>query len=314
MNRAEAYDKLGVSSSASEEEIKKAFRKLAGKYHPDVNKDENAETKFKEINSAYKTLTESEHQSSDNFPGWDFIKNGFGGMHQIRRSISLPIIVIEMSISFKESVLGCQKSIKYDKHIKCSLCNGQGGIMTNDKCPACDGKGGKGFTRGNVSFMQSCSNCESSGKLKTDCIKCTGNGVESKSVSLEVNFPGGIQSAQVIRLGGAGNYHFSIRGEGYDDVYIKIHVKNDTEMQLVELDVISNMEVTLLEALQGVTKIATTVHGDKEVTIPALTKHTDLVKINGAGAISSNKTGDHILKISVSYPKDIDKVINILKE
>ncbi len=318
MNTDQAYKTLGLSNSASKEEVKKAFKKLAAKFHPDINKDADAEQKFKEVNQAFKTITEPPPQQTIPF---DPFSNPFGGnvgwrTSSVRSSKTIvhPPLQLNIELTFSESILGCKKNIKTNKYIECESCNGKGGELTNQSCTYCNGQGQKTTQNRMAIFIEECSNCNGTGKKFEDCKVCSGNGAQQSERSFDVSIPGGIESNQIIRLGGAGHFYNIHDIKGYHDAFIKVNVTQDPKMKLSGRDVISDLEVSLLDALDGATKTIETVHGSKTITIPKKTKHKDLVEIKDAGAVTPKGTGSHIVELQIVYPDNLDEVVNVLKK
>lgn len=301
MNTQQAYAVLGIESSSSEDEIRKAFRKLANQYHPDKNKDPDAESKFKEINEAYQALKEPNKQEQS----W---------VSTVSRSVQFPPLQIQASLSFKEAVLGCKKTIQVSRYVKCDPCNGKGHWSTHDNCPGCEGKGRRVAVQGNVTMVMNCSQCHGAGRKQDVCTDCSGAGAKITDSSFDVSLPGGLLTGQVVRLGGGGHWQSSHFGVGYSDAFVNINVNPEPNMRLVGHNVISTLEVSLLDALKGTTKTVPTVHGECELKVPRCSRNKDEVVKKGQGAIMQMSTiGDHIFVLDVKYPDDTDKLIKALE-
>lgn len=305
------YEVLGVSPSSSEEEIKKAYRKLAAKYHPDRNKGPDAEAKAKEINIAYEQLTKKKETPQPQPPP---VQNVWRA--SFSRIVQFPPLQVNITIDFAESVLGCKKTINVSRYIRCEKCQGRGGFLTVDNCPSCHGLGHKA-TRvvGNMTVMDMCSSCEGAGKLFTKCETCDGKAAILTDRSFDVSIPGGIYNDQVIRLSGGGHFQSSPLGVGYSDAFIVISVMPDKEMVLDGINVISTLRVPLMEALTGTTLNVRTVHGDSVVEIPKLSRNKDIVLKKGFGAKHpAFGVGDHAFVLDVYYPDDVSDIVSALQE
>lgn len=309
MNLDEAFKVLELEKTATPEERKKKFRKLAAKYHPDVNKDPQAETKFKEVNAANEFIEnyrERPPQGNFNGPG------GFGDVFQhiwheeSRRGPSpAPPVVIPVTISFKEAVLGCQHKLNFKRNEACASCEGHGERPTSAACDAC--KGNKVFTqtRGNMVIQMPCGTCQASGKKMEECPTCKGKCVKEAEKSFVIQLPCGLSDNQNIRLSQAG--HFS--GFGYADAFLKISVQPEPGMTLQGQNIRSEVTISLLEALEGKEVTVKTIKGEEKITIPPESKHKDIVELNGLGVPPQGK---HLIKINVTYP-DKQKLIEFLK-
>lgn len=324
MNIQEACNVLGIRSGDSKEDAKKAFRKKAAEYHPDKNNNsKEAEEKFKEINSAYQlidkhgttappfTVSSDLYDHSDHlaeelrrrmnnfFPGSNF---GFGNPNQIR---SEPIIV-PVEVPFEMAVLGGKKDITYERTVKCESCTG-GKVSTNKKmCQKCGGHGHRKY--GSDDKELPCTTCNATGYISNSeqCEFCKGSGTQNRVDTLRVTIPPGAQSGLRLILKGKGNYRSSI----YDNVIVVLSVLPDHDMKLSGADVISVIELSLLEALQGTKKKLRTVKGEKTLAFKPKTKHRDTVRVAGFGV---PPYGAHIVVVNVSYPEDVSDIIDILE-
>lgn len=309
MKQQDAYKILELSPGASEEDVQAAFRKMAKKHHPD--KKDGDEVKFKEINEAYQTLNnpKSEHHGFDpNDIGNPFGPFGFGinfnmGHQQAREHEN---IFVDVSFTFNESILGCEKEIKYNRQIMCSDCQGNGFETLSDNCVECGGKGNKVIKQRNMVFMTTCNKCNGSGRKTQKCGKCN-DGVIDTEVSVNVKLPGGVSNQQKIRLQGAGNFV----AHGFStDVFLNALVEKDDEMMLEDRDVVSTVNISLLEALTGLSKKVRTVKGEHTLKIPEKIRNGEKLAVSGYGAVG----GDHIFKIDVKYPDDVSEIVNVLNK
>lgn len=298
------HEILGIDKTASEEEIKKAYRALALKHHPDHNKDPNAANTFDQITKAYNELLESKNKKSQKSnKAISFI-----------RVIQYPLLKCEVSLTVADAALGCKKNIQVSRYIKCESCDGQGGFFTIDVCDGCQGAGRHvRQERGMFIIAVNCPLCEGVGQKFEKCTTCSGQGTTLKESSFDVVIPGGVNHSQIIKLRGAGHYASSALGFGYSDIMIVLSVVND-QFLLEGLDVISTLEITLLEALEGTNKKIHTVHGESNVEIPKLSKNKDRIIKSGFGSKHPvDGTGNHVCILNIKYPDKVDSLIHFLK-
>jgi len=319
MNLDQAYETLNLTSDASEDDVKKRFRELSKKWHPDKNQNNpEAEVKFKEINSAYQRITNpSDREKYQDMPidnplhGFDFSGlggNPFGNPFQAQRQHSAPPIQITSTISFQESILGCEKNIKYNRNIKCNSCNGQGAFKVNTDCKKCGGSGRITQASGNMMFIRQC-DCSLNQKTKK-CTDCN-NGIISSESSVNVHIPGGVNNNNILRLQNMGNYANSIGNfDQYSDAFLILQVDQDPELVLENDFVVSNLNISLLEALKGTTKTVKTVVGNKEITINSLSKNKEEIIIPRVGV---NGTGNQKVILNVNYPDNVETLIKALE-
>ncbi len=321
MNLSEAYNILGVSPSATQDEIKTAYKKLALKHHPDRNKDnqQEAEAKFKEINEAKRIIERGEEPTEQlwadgiNFGHQVFI-NFDSGFNTSRVKRQDPII--HTNITFIESVLGCERDISYTRYVKCNKCLGKGLIYNKStSCKVCKGVGRveSAFGKNNTRFFSTCKACHGAGCDSEKCKDCNGEGAVEKTEQQKLQFPCGLEDSQIIRVSGAGNfvqYHPQI-GDMHSDVFIRVYVESDKDMTLNDGDVISNIDLTLLEALKGTTKSVRTVKGEMKLKIQPGIKHGNQIKIAnyGVGGI-----GSHLFITNVEYPENTKELIELLEQ
>jgi len=302
MNKAEALKVLGFSTNDNpeEKEIKKAFKKKAVKLHPDVNKADDADDQFKKINEAQDVLLNPQPEPRHGrHPMEDFFNTG------PRVHFSVPPIQKNIKISFKDSVLGCRHKVKVDKNSRCEDC----------KCKECDGRGAVNQTinRGNIMFSStfSCQKCKGEGRNSDNCKTCSGKGLVFKTSEFSIKIPGGVTNGAVMQLRGFGNIE-SHNGRLYPgDIILVVNVEYDKDMRIQGTNVISNIEVSLLEALKGTTRKVKTILGETSLDIKKNTKHKDVVVIGRHGV---ERQGDHLFHINVIYPKNTDKLIEALED
>jgi len=310
MNLSEAYKELNLSDGASPEEAKKAFKKLAAIHHPD-NKATGNEAKFKAINEAYQRIQKGDEPQISGFPGQGF--SGFSGFPNasFRRVKQPENIEINLTIDFKESVLGCKKELKYSRQAKCPNCNGTGEIKLHNGCTKCGGRGQTTIRRGNMIFMTPCPTC--AGQTNTEqCKSCKGEACVAADVAIQVSIPAGILNNNILRLENMGNYAGSLMGmmDQYVDAYCHITVIPEPGLSLNGKDVISNLTISLLNAIKGFKYTVNTIDGQKEIQVPPQSKNNEEVIIPNLGV---NRVGNQKVILDVQYPKDLNKLIETLE-
>jgi molecular chaperone DnaJ len=336
------YDILGVEKSATKEDIKKAFRKLAHKYHPDKGGDE---AKFKEVSEAYSILSDDrkrrEYDSygqtfgggqgaygGQGFGGFDFsqfsgsnfsefdlgdIFEGFGdifggatGMRQRRgRDVS-----IDLEISFKESMLGTSRTVMIPKIISCESCEGTGAEKGKgmETCKTCNGAGRIRETRqtilGTISSTQTCGTCSGTGQVpKEICKVCKGAGVKRAESEVRVMIPQGIDNGEVIRMPGQGE---AVKAGTPGDLYVKVRVRKDPSFRKEGINIVTEVPVKLTDALLGTTHSIKT-YDDRtlEVKIPAMKEPMQTLRVRGEGVPQGTTRGDLLLNVKVILPQKL---------
>lgn len=338
MNRQEACKILGVDVSASEEEIKKKYRELTKKYHPDINKEPGAEDRFKQINVAHSYLTNYHPTHPTPFGGTnanvkfdpnaqdmqDIFKDFFQN-HEFFNFQNSPFgkpfvtnvqqIILQQTVSFIESIRGTTRTITYERQESCNACAGRGGAMVDKPvCPLCGGKGriDEGSINGKARHSRICTQCYGITKDKVVCNSCNGSGTFGVNRSCKVNIPEGVTSGMSLRLAGMGNFCLLFNKPQYLDAIMQITVTPDPDMKLDGNDVVSKIGIGLLDMLQGGKLKVPTVFGEKEIDILPRSKHLDEIIIQGCGIRSKN--GRHRVQLSVQYPQDLTKVVEALKQ
>ncbi len=341
-NKRDYYEVLGLSKGASEQDIKKAYRQLAKKYHPDMNKAADAEAKFKEINEAYEVLSDPQKKASyDQFghagmdgaqgfggAGFEDMNDifssffggggGFGGFGGQRRNPSGPRKgqdrYMQMRIQFMDSIFGKSETIKIDVDEPCSQCLGSGAHSKEDikVCGRCNGSGTiVTQQRTMLGVMQSqsvCPDCGGSGKTITrKCSKCHGKGYEHKRVAVDVKIPAGISSGQQLRVSQKGER--GANGGPNGDLYIEILVNKHDYFVREGRNIHINIPISSVDAALGCIVDVPTVYGDVELTIPAGTQSGTQFRIKNKGVKSLNNSdqGDQYVKVNVEIPKKISK-------
>lgn len=333
------YNTLGISKGSSKDEIKKAFHKLAHKYHPD--KVGGDEAKFKEVNEAYQVLSDDQKRSQydqfgsdgpnmgggQGFGGFDFsnFQNGAGGFEfdlgdmfgdmfgggrqKQRRGNDLQTTI---NLTFKEAIFGIERELSIKKPSTCNTCDGSGAKHGThlDKCSHCDGKGTvRNIQRtilGSIATTAVCDKCHGVGKIPKDpCTHCHGKGVVNESRTIKVSIPAGIQNGETLRLGGFGE---AIQGGTSGDLYIRIGVAPHKTITRVGNDLVSTLSIKLTDALLGAEYAVETLDGNIPVTIPAGTRVGESMTLKGHGVpISSHKRGNFIIKLDISLPSKLSR-------
>jgi len=342
MNKKDYYEVLGVSKTASQDEIKSAFRKLAKKYHPDVSKEENAAEKFKEAQEAYAVLSDENkrrqydqfgHSAFTNsqggfsgFDGFDFgsmedifgdmfrgfgFGSGFSSGSRRNRAQDGADLLYRMSISFEEAVNGAKRDIKVNAEDECDNCNGQGGFNSKT-CPECKGSGS--VTRqqstlfGSFLTKTTCSNCGGSGtSFERMCTDCHGRGRVNKERTLTVTIPKGVDTGNRLRIAGKGEA--GVNGGAPGDLYIEFTVKDDDFYQRDGNDIYIVVPITITEAVLGCKKEVPTVYGNVEITIPEGTGNNSKLRLKGKGIDSdiNGKKGDMYVIVNVIIPSKLNR-------
>lgn len=306
MNLNEAYKILELPDGSTPEEAKKQYRKLTKEFHPDINKEPDADAKFKKINEAYECVKSGKGNDREMYrrgnQGW----NPFGR----QQVIQLENVELKLTIDFKESVLGCKKEIKYSRKSKCPDCEGSGEIHLDNGCTKCNGKGQTTITQRGMTFITTCTQCQ--GRSSTeDCKSCNAEGTAQADVSIHVSVPAGILNGSTLRLQGMGNYAGSVMGimDQYTDAFCHITVISDPVLSIDGRNVIYNLTIPLLDAIRGCKHNVKTIFGEKEIQVPPQSRNRDEVIIPRCGV---GGTGDQKVILDVKYPENTDKLVSAL--
>lgn len=314
MKRKEALETLGLTDSFTEGEAKKRYRELTKKYHPDINKEDGAEDKFKKINAAYAVLQEAEAEPEMNF-GFNFT-GGLGDLfqqfqaqvhHHVRRPVE-----IRIDVSFEDSIKGCKKDLTIERMDPCDSCKGLGVhfVPRTVPCATCSGKGQIVVEYSNMKIVRQCPACGGQDKIRIPCKSCNEGG-KSTSHQCNVQIPPGIESGNILRLQGLGHYIPGSVPNQYGDAFLVLNVTSHVGITRQGNDVISDVTVTLLECLQGATVKRSTLYGEVDVEIPAGAKNKDEIAIPGHGV--QGTSGKHRFVVLTQYPENPQKLISHLK-
>jgi molecular chaperone DnaJ len=336
------YEILGLKKGASADEIKRAYKELAKKYHPDVSKETDAEKKFKEINEAYSVLSDPEKkQNYDNygdsyknfsgyqqqgfgqgtdfdfedifnqfgFSGFSDLNDMFGGGRGQKRDGGSNI-KIEISLTFKEAAFGETKEIEYERVERCPKCKGTGAEGELKQCPTCKGRGYEVRQQktpfGLFQTQTACRTCQGKGSVaEKECKECAGQGFITKRTRLSVKIPAGINTGNHLRIQGKG--HEGKHGAG--DLFLIIFVEPHEIFKRDEEDIYAEIPISFTEAALGATVEVPTLTGNADLKIPAGTQTGTIFKMKGKGIERLNKGGfgDEYIKVIVETPKNLSK-------
>lgn len=345
------YEILGIDKNATKDEIKSAFRKMARKWHPDVNKAPEAEAKFKELGKAYETLMDDDKRATYDRFGEDGLRDagfntqgpfasGFGDLEEVfnsffgggfgfggggrQRDPNGPQrgddLRLDITLDFEEAVFGLTKEVKIDHLEQCPTCNGTG-TKAGSKPGTCKQCGGQGriqqTTRtvlGHFTQIVTCPHCHGKGTVITDpCPDCHGEGRKEVEKKVELKIPAGVDNGSKMRLSHEGDA--GINGGVAGDLYIVIHVNPSTYYKRDGINVITKLELSPAQAVLGDTITIKTLDGEKDVTIPAGIQDGEFVKVRGAGIpnlVKPSQRGDHIVVVSVKIPTHISNEEKLL--
>lgn len=336
------YEVLGLQKGASDDEIKKAFRKLAIKYHPDKNQgNKEAEDRFKEINEAYQVLSDPEKKSrydqfgttdfnggggSGGFGGFDFSDmggfgdifesffGGGGGSSRRNGPTRGNDIEYSLNLTFEEAIFGVKKEISVTRSENCDTCNGSGAEPgTSAKtCPHCNGSGQVRVQRqtplGSFVSTTTCDKCAGKGKIiESPCHTCRGKGKVRKNRKITVNIPAGVDTGNVMPLRGQGEH--GNNGGSPGDLYIKIRVASSKQFVRKGNDIYVDTHISMGKATLGTEIKVPTVDGDVSYTIPEGTQSGTLFRLKGKGVprVNSSGRGDQYVKVIVDIPKTLNE-------
>lgn len=344
-NKRDYYEVLGISKGASEEEIKKAYRKLAKKYHPDLNPgDQEAEKRFKEVSEAYEVLSDAQKRArydqfghagvdpnaasggggyggfgdfdiGDIFEG--FFGGGFGGGSR-RANPNAPRqgedAYASVTISFLEACKGTEKEVTVTRMESCHACHGSGAApgSSPQTCPDCHGSGTVKVQQrtpfGMVTSARTCSRCGGKGKIiSSPCPSCQGGGRESKTKKIKVNIPAGIDDGQTLMVRSGGNAGLNQGPSG--DLNVAVTVRPDPIFKRRGFDILCEVPVTYAQAAMGADVVVPTIDGKVKYHIAEGTQPGTTFRLKGKGVhrLNGRGRGDMLATMTVEVPKNLTK-------
>lgn len=343
MATRDPYEVLGVARDASADEIKSAYRRLARKYHPDVNpNDPDAEGKFKEIGSANSVLSDPEKRArfdrfgtvDDADPGFQgaggvgdlfdmfFGGGGFGGQQARGAGHDGDDLRADVLLTLEEVLNGAQREIEVRRLAQCTDCNGTGaeGGAQPEKCLQCAGQGSVTQTRqtflGTMRTATTCPKCHGSGKrIDNPCKGCAGEGVRPEEARVAARIPPGVEDGATMHLPGQGNEGTGIGRPG--DLYVVLHVQDDARFERQGTHLLTALEVTFVQAALGHKVSIQGIDDSHELEVPAGTQAGTQLRVRGAGLppLHGGRRGDIVVEIEVEVPRKMsDGEIKLLRE
>jgi molecular chaperone DnaJ len=334
MSKRDYYEVLGLSKGADEKEVKKAYRRMAMKFHPDRNPDDKeADSKFKEVNEAYEVLSDSQkkqaydqfgHAGVDGQGGFgghgghgqgnfsdifgDVFGDIFGGSGQrggrsnVQRGSDLKY---NMELTLEEAVRGVEKSIRVPTLTNCEPCGGSGAKKGTSPitCSTCGGSGQVRMQQGFFAVQQTCPACSGAGKIiKDPCTSCYGRGVKEETKTLSVKIPAGVDTGDRIRLSGEGEA--GRNGGPAGDLYVEVHVKRHAIFERDDANLHCEVPISFAEAALGGELEVPTLDGRVKLKVPAETQTGKLFRLRGKGVkpVRGHSVGDLMCRVVVETP------------
>jgi len=340
MSKRDYYEVLGVEKTADPSEIKRAYRKLALKYHPDRNSEADAKEKFKEASEAYEVLRdEDKRQVYDNyghaglegrgFTGFDGVDDvfsnlgsifeeifGMGGRSRSRGPARGHDLSVTMNLTLEEAAEGVKREITVPRTIPCGSCSGSGAADADSisTCGTCGGRGQVAHTQGFMMITSTCPDCRGKGRTITKpCTDCSGSGRSKEENKITISIPAGIDHGERLRARGSGD----LGPGGPGDLYISIFIEPDPELQRDGFHIHSVLEVPMAVAALGGDFDVRTLAGQTKVKVPSGTQPGDTVRLKQKGVPRRGGygRGDHIVHLQVVVPKKMSrKAKKILKQ
>ncbi|MEK3881637.1 molecular chaperone DnaJ [Paenibacillus sp. PL2-23] len=343
-NKRDYYEVLGVGKDASAEDIKKSYRKLARQYHPDVNKEADAETKFKEVKEAYDVLSDDGKRSTydryghvdpnqgmggaggQDFGGFGDIFDMFFGGGGSRRDPNAPQrgndLQYTMTIDFKEAVFGKEAEITIPRTESCDTCHGNGAKPGTkpEACSTCKGTGQQEVVQntpfGRMVNRRACTNCSGTGRIiREKCVTCHGAGKVKKQRRIKVNIPAGVDDGAQIRMSGEGEG--GLRGGPAGDLYIVLRVKAHEFFDREGDDIYCEVPLTFVQAALGDEIEIPTLSEKVKLKVPAGTQTGTYFRLKGKGVpkLRGYGTGDQHVKVTIVTPTSLtDEQKDLLRQ
>ncbi len=332
------YDILGVAKGATDAEIKKAFRVLAQKYHPDKNGGNDS--KFKEVSEAYAVLGNKEKRAQydqfghagaggfgrQGFGGFDFsqFQQGFGGVEFDLGDIFSDMfggargartkrgsdIAMSIELSFTEAAFGVEKTLRLNKTVRCEACEGTGAHDKKTKtCSTCNGAGVVQEMRrtvlGTIATKRVCTACDGTGAVpEKACTTCGGAGVIKKTEELTVHIPAGISDGETLRVRGKGE---ALRGGEAGDLYVQVYVAAHKSFTRDGNHLRTTLDIKITDALLGTKREIETLDGTIELHIPSGTSDGDVLRVKGKGIGEKNVRGDLLVRMRIDIPQKLSR-------
>lgn len=354
MAKRDYYEVLGISKGANETEIKKAYRSLAKKYHPDMNKEAGADAKFKEVQEAYEILSDSTkrasydqygHAAFDQSQGFGGGAGGFGGGaggfgdfgdifgsffgggggQGRRQDPNAPMQgqdkFMTMRVDFMDAVFGAEKTVSMQVDQECNSCHGSGAFSKKDikTCSTCHGSGQVTSAQrtpfGTFQSQSVCPDCGGKGKtISKKCNECHGKGYNTKKINVDIKVPAGIVSGQQLRVSGMGER--GINGGPQGDLFVEIVVSSHQYFKRQGNDIVISVPISAIDATIGTKIDVPTVTGDVSLTIPAGTQGNTKFRLKEKGFpdLRSGRKGDQFVEVKIEIPTKISKTDKELYE
>lgn len=339
------YETLGVDKGASQDEIKKAYRKLSKKYHPDINHEAGAEDKYKEVQEAYETVGDEQKRanfdqygSADGPQGFGGFgggqggfsgQGGFGGFEDIfgqmfggggsrRRDPNAPQVGDDIeqvvNLTFEEAIFGKTVNLKYQRDEECETCHGSGAKAGTSPvtCHKCGGSGVINVVQdtmfGRIQTQATCDVCHGTGKeIKEKCETCHGTGHTREMHAVDLPIPAGVEDHVQMRFSGQGNA--GVNGGPYGDLYVSFNIASSPDFERQGADIYSTQGLTFSQLALGDEVLIKTVHGDVKMKIPAGTQPGTSFRLRGKGApvFRGHGNGDQRVTVTVKVPTNLNK-------
>jgi molecular chaperone DnaJ len=337
------YELLGVSRSASLDEIKKSYRQLALKYHPDRNPDnKQAEERFKEISNAFQVLSDPEKRriydrfgveglSGQGYGGFSSVQDifssfgdifgdifgGFGGFGRARRSRGADL-ELDLVLTFLEAAEGVRKEVSVNRNVRCETCGGDGAApgTSRDVCRTCGGKGQVVHSQGFFMISTTCPDCQGEGsRIASPCPDCQGSGVQQEEDALSVTIPAGVEDGQTLRLAGQGD--LSAQGGSPGNLYVHLHVEGDDRLHREGPNLFVDIHLSYPTAALGGQVLVPVLKGEREIDVEPGTQPGDVMVLRGEGVqrLNGRGRGDQVIRFQVDVPKNLSpRAKDLLRE